>query len=102
MGGESGDVVRENNARAELRLLVEHHIILFVSTRVVLGPLDGEERCFEELLVRILLTSILLDKVVLEELLTDPLMTSFQMFRNEPRMVHKRSVLGDRKWKRVT
>ena len=91
-----------NNVRTELRLLLEHHVNLLASTRVVLGPLDGEERRLEEFLVRILLTSVLLYKVVFKELLADPLVTSFQMFRDEPRMVDKRFVLSDRKWKQVT
>jgi hypothetical protein len=91
-----------NNARTELRLLLEHHFILLASSRVVLGPFDGEERRFKEFLVRVLLASVLLYKVVFKELLADPLVTSFQMFCNEPRVVHKRSVLSDRKRKRVT
>lgn len=91
-----------NNARTELRSLLEHHFILFASTRVVLGPLDGEERRFEEFLVRVLLAGILLYKVVFQELLADPLVTSFQMFRNEPRVIHKCCILGVRKRKRVT
>lgn len=91
-----------NNARTELRSLLEHHINLLASARVVLGPLDGEERRLEEFLMRVLLTSVLLYKVIFQELLADPLVTSFQMFRNEPRMVDKRFVLGERKWKQVT
>lgn len=71
---ESGGDVREIDHGG---LLLEHHFILFAPTRVVLGPLDGEERRLEELLVRILLTSILLYKIVLEELLADPLVTHF-------------------------
>lgn len=52
--------------------------------------------------MRILLTGILLYKVVFKKLLADPLVASFKVFRNEPRMVDKRSVLSIRKWKQVT
>ena len=90
------------NARTERRLLLGHHVILLASGRVVLGPFDGEQRCLEEFLVRVLLASVLLYKVVFQELLANPLVTSFQMFRDEPRVVHKRFILGVRKWKRVT
>jgi hypothetical protein len=62
-------------------------------TGVVPGPLDGEERRLEELLVGVLLANVLLRKVVLEELLANPLMASFKVLGDEPRLVNERLVL---------
>lgn len=92
------------SARPGPRSLLVHHFILPTSIRVqvVLGPLDGKKRCLEEFLVRILLAGVLLYKFLFKELLADPLVTSFQMLRDEPRMIHKRCTLGERKWKWVT